>query len=337
MSGLGWYVSGLPSVKAALRVRVFTISRLVSHSHSRFSSSATEPANLGRPLLYHGLKIDGIDLNYEMHGDNLADADESGSVCDGFRLRQRRIGRSYFKCEQRRRCSNGISKRGRPRQEQKLTNKDNLCAFVNMRISSNTEIGPLNWEMRDHVVQYQALKDRLQNRVFGVAASNNKWFRSYVRYAVFLWSSFTKSQTKVLAAQVVGPDGEKPYHIIVTADSFQGNDWDVIVVDFVSVASYLEGADDKQDEQDAEDAVEEEAASARTLSPEYSRVFNKITDYLKHAHRLCISSARPKRGLITSMPRNTGRISRPKRVFLKFKPDESRTTTLNICTVSRLI
>ena len=100
---------------------------------------------------------------------------------------------------------------------------------------------------------------------------------------------------------------------------------------------YLEGADDKQDEQDAEEAVDEEEASARILGPERSRVFSKITGYLKNAHRLCISSAWAKEGLITLMPRDTGRIYRPKPVFLEFKPDESRTTTLNICTVSRLI
>ena len=56
----------------------------------------------------------------------------------------------------------------------------------------------------------------------------------------------TKSQINVIAAKLKTSDGQKLYVKIVTADSFRNSDQDIILADFVSVKSYLEGPADKR-------------------------------------------------------------------------------------------
>ena len=66
-----------------------------------------------------------------------------------------------------------------------------------MRASSHMKVATLDWEMNDHITQYNTLKNRLQNKVFGVAANNNNWFRPYVRDAVSLWSPATNIHSEL--------------------------------------------------------------------------------------------------------------------------------------------
>ena len=111
---------------------------------------------------------------------------------------------------------------------------------------------------------------------------------------------YYKSQINVIAAKLKTSDGQKLYAKIVTADSFRNSYQDIIVADIVSVKSYLEGPADKRGALDTDKFLGEEEASAERLDSKDTRVFNKVTRYMRDAHRLYILLTRAKKGLIIS-------------------------------------
>ena len=91
---------------------------------------------------------------------------------------------------------------------------------------------------------------------------------------------YYKSQINVITAKLKTPDGQKLHVKIVTADSFVVGDQDIIVADLVFAKSYLACSQANRDEADA------------------SKIFSKVTPYMRDAHRLYIFLTRAKKGLI---------------------------------------
>ena len=91
---------------------------------------------------------------------------------------------------------------------------------------------------------------------------------------------YYKSQIQVIEAKLNHPDGKKIRVKVVTADSFVGNDQDIIVADFVTVKSYIADAGGNRDE------------------PDTTGVFNKVTPYMKDEHRLRMLLTSANKGLI---------------------------------------
>ena len=109
---------------------------------------------------------------------------------------------------------------------------------------------------------------------------------------------YYKSQIDVIAEKLKTSDGQKLHIKIVTADSFANGDQDIIVADFLSVKSYLAGSADKLSALDTDELVGEAETSAETLDSKNSQVFNKVSRYMRNAHRLYILLTTARKGLI---------------------------------------